>query len=338
MKTRNILYLFVICFSWLMMPACGKKLPLPSTAERKIVLLGELVADDSMHLRAGISTVVQSGTTMNEELIRNLSINIKDGANNNIQLSGSEDDLSMSEYTVPFSSAHKAQADNTYNVTANHPELGTAYANIKVPDAFNAAITDTFSTEYNGESCLQMNIRIDDNAGKNFYVIEVVQQPLSIESAFLFNGNWLKTSENFHIYDSLMSAGVTVAEKLDTFYLQMQNRITFYTTDAQSEHLLNGNTNTLCRRVLLYDNTFNGATHQSVILLPKSQIGMSDYHTLIQVKSVAEDYFLYLKAYEQYDPFSGFSNTGSPVRLTGNITNGIGMIGGVFRRQFIYQF
>jgi hypothetical protein len=323
------------------MAACGKKLMLPSTENQKIVLLGELVAGDSMRIRAGMSTVIQSGAMMNEELIQNLSINIKDEANNTTQLSGAEDDLSITEHTVSFSSGRLIQADNKYEVIANHAELGTASANVIIPNPFNANITDTLSTEYNGESCLQVNIQINDNTEKNFYVVEVLQQPFSVESAFFFNGQWLKTSENFSLYDSLINAGVTVEEKLDSFYTQMLNRITFYTTDAQSEHLLNGNSKTLCRRFLLYDKSFNGSTHLTSILLPKSQLNPfpgSGLRTLIQVKSVAEDYFLYLKGYEQYDPFSGFSNTNSPVRLTGNITNGVGMIGGVFKREFTYQF
>src|SRR6478609_8038784 len=102
MKTRNFLYLLTCCFLWLI-TACGKKLVLPSTENQKIVLLGELVAGDSMHLRAGISTVVQSGATMNETLIQNLSITIKDNGNNTTQLSGMEDDLSMMEHTISFS-------------------------------------------------------------------------------------------------------------------------------------------------------------------------------------------------------------------------------------------
>jgi hypothetical protein len=337
MKTRNIIYLLTCCFLWLV-TACGKKLVLPSAENRKIVLLGELVADESMHIRAGISTVVQSGAMINEELIQNLSITIKDNTNNTTPLSGTEDDLSIIEHTVSFSSEQLIQTGNKYEITASHPELGTALANVIIPNAFNAIITDTLSTEYNGESCLQMNIQIADNTEQNFYVVEVLQQPFSVEDAFLFNGRWLKKSENFITYDSLINAGVTVEEKPDTFYIQMQNRVTFYTTDAQSEHLLNGNNKTLCRRVLLYDKTFNGNTHQSSILLPKSWFGMSGYMTLIQVKSVAEDYFLYLKGYEQYDPSSGFSNTNAPVRLAGNITNGVGMIGGVFKREFKYLF
>jgi hypothetical protein len=294
MKKRNNLHLLIYCCLWLV-ASCDKKLALPSTESQKIVLLGELVAGDSMRIRAGMSTVIQSGAMMNEELIQNLSIHVKEGNSNTTQLSATEDDLSITEHTLSFSSSQLIQAGNKYEITAKHAELGTAYANVLIPNPFNAAITDTLSTEYNGESCLQMNIQIIDNAEKNFYVVEVLQQPFTEESAFLFNGQWLKKSENFHIYDSLINVGVTVEERLDTFYMQALNRITFYTTDVQSEHLLNGNSKTLCRRVLLYDKGFNGSTHLTSILLPKSQVNQfpgSGLSIRIQVKSVAEDYFL----------------------------------------------
>lgn len=336
MKKQNILYHLSLSLL-LFLPACGKDLALPASEHQKIVLLGELVADDSVYLRAAASTAVQSGATINESLIQNLSISVKDKDGNNILLSGREDDLSITEHTLAFSSGEQSKAGNTYTVTASHPELGIANANITIPNAFNASITNIANTDFNDESCLQMDIRINDNAEKNYYVVEVLQQPFSVEPSFFFNGKWIKTSENFETYDSLQNAGVTTPERLDTFSIYMYNRLTYYTTDAQSEHLLNGNGNTLCRRVLLYDKAFNGSVHPASIFIPKSQL-LEGYRTVLQVKSVAEDYFIYLKGYEQYDPFSGFSDTNTPVRITGNIRNGVGMIGGVFKREFIYYF
>lgn len=336
MKKHIVLY-FLSLSLLLLSGSCEKDLDIAGAGEQKIVLLGELVAGDSIYLRAGASTVIKSGAVINEALIQDLDISVNENNGTSISLSGHEDDLSFTEHTLAFFSGRQSKAGSTYAVTASHPELGVAHTSITIPEAFEASVVNTAVVDFKGESCVQMDIQINDNAGKNYYVVELLQQPFSVEPSFLFNGQWIKTSENFEIYDSLQNAGVVVAERLDTFAMRMFNRITCYTTDAQSEHLLNGNSNTQCRRVLLDDKGFNGSVHHTTVFIPVSQL-IEGYRTLIQVKSVAEDYFIYLKGYEQYDPFSGFSETNTPVRLTGNITNGVGMIGGVFKREFIYYF
>jgi hypothetical protein len=322
------------------MGGCAQKLELPSVGERKIVLLGELVADDNIFLRAGQSSPVKAGASYNREVVKGLSIVITDEAGVSHSLLGVEDDISLTEYTLAYSSSNAIEAGMSYEVKAHHEKMETATVSVPVPKAFNASVRDTQAVVYNGEQCLKLNVDISDNGEKNYYSIEVVQQQFTIEEAFLFQGSWIKKSEHSLTYDSLINAGVNVPEKMDSFYIRTFNRVSVYTEDNVSEHLLTGKGNQLARRVLINDHSFNGRNHSSILYIPRNSLGPQNpgmgLRTLVQVKSISEGYFKYLQAYEQYDPFGALFNTNTTTQIPGNIINGVGVIGGVFKREFVY--
>ena len=330
-----------LCLFLLLLQACDKKLELPDGGTPKIVLLGELTAGDSIFLRAGQSTVIKSGASMNEELIQGLHISVAD-AFVVTSLTAAEDDISSSEHTLAYSSSQEIKSGTQYTVVATHTTLATATAQVNIPQPFLAGVTDISSVDFLGKPCIKVQLNIADQPEQNFYVIEVVQQPFTIEPAFLFDGKWYKQSEHWEVYDSLLNAGANPEERMDSFNIRIFNRIPMYTTDEQSEHLLNGSHAETARRVLIQDKTFNAGNHPSVVYIPKESLGLQfpgiGLRTLIQVKSISADYFHYLSSYEQADPFSDFSNTTSPVRLTGNVRNGAGLIGGVYKHQFSYFF
>jgi len=309
--------------------------------KKQIVLLGELTAGDSVYLRAGQSTAVKTGNTINDELIRDLTVAI-DGAGGRFYLTGTEDDLSYSECTLAFSNASQVQAGNTYTLDANHPSLGKATARIAIPAAFTVTVSDTVSADFHMKSCIQLHVTVDDLPEKNYYVLEVLQQPFTVEPAFLFNGQWFKQSEHWELYDSLFNAGMPPEERMDSFAIRMFTRIPSFSDDDKSEHLLNGKFSEPAKRILLDDKSFNGSRHASTLYIPKDALGMQypgiGMFTILQVKSVSADYFHYLKAYEQLGIFSGLPDNRSPVRVNGNVQNGVGMVGGVFKRQFRYIF
>jgi len=169
-----------------------------------------------------------------------------------------------------------------------------------------------------------------------------LQQPFTVEPAFLFNGQWFKQSEHWELYDSLFNAGMPPEERMDSFAIRMFTRIPSFSDDDKSEHLLNGKFSEPAKRILLDDKSFNGSRHASTLYIPKDALGMQypgiGMFTILQVKSVSADYFHYLKAYEQLGIFSGLPDNRSPVRVNGNVQNGVGMVGGVFKRQFRYIF
>jgi hypothetical protein len=322
--------------------SCEKNLELPSTTESKIVLLGEIVANESIYLRAGQSTPVKSGTPPAKGLLQNLTLSVTDGSGNVHTLNGAEDDLSSSEYTLAFSSITTPQPGMRYELTAKHDLLGTATAKLTLPKSFNAVIKDTTNVTFNGEQCIRINTQIADEGEKNYYVLEVLQQPYTVEPSFFFNGSWIKVSDNYTTYDSLVNAGAAIQERMDSFYLRTFTRVNFYLEDEASEHVINGKRNQLAKRLLLNDKTFNGNAHVTSIIVPRGSLSQQfpgiGMRTLVQIKSVTEDYFHFLQAYEQMDPFSGIFNTATPSEVPGNVSNGVGIVGGVFKREFIYHF
>jgi hypothetical protein len=321
--------------------SCTDKLELPVKGERKIVLLGELVANDSIHFRAGQSIGIRDGAKGQMELVENLSISVNDGSRD-IPLSGAPDDLTFTEFTIPYSAAEKIMEGRTYEVTATHSAMGKARVRVQIPRPFTADVTGGTTVMHQGDSCVYFKINInDDAAAGNNYVIEVLQQPYTIEGYFYFNGQWLRVVQHFQTYDSLKNAGANVPEKQDTLLNRGYNRLYFYTTDEASEHLINGTPTAEAKRLLLRDKNFVSPQHKSDIYIPKRSMGTPfpelGYRTIIQVKSIAPDYFLFLEAYEQFDPYLRFNNTAVPVKIPGNIENGVGMIGAVFRIEFRYD-
>ncbi len=59
---------------------------------------------------------------------------------------------------------------------------------------------------------------------------------------------------------------------------------------------------------------------------------------LLKIKSVSEDYFKYLKSYELFEPSGSFNTVAQPVKIPGNVENGMGVVGGVYLLQFRYVF
>lgn len=341
---RNELYIpsGFLFFFILFLGACESRIKLPPAGEPKILMLGEMVAGDSIWFRAGQSIPVKSGTELYSGLLYDLDITIEEESGNIISLREYEDELSASVFTFAFSAANIISSDKTYKIKASHKKLGTATASVQIPQPFTAAVTDTTGITFRDEDCIKINVQFQDEPGKQYYVLEVLQQPYTIEPSFFFDGSWLRVSDHFEIYDSLQNAGVDPQERNDTFSLHMFNRIHFYTDDLVSEHLLNGNGNVQARRLLLNDLSFNGNTHAASLIIPRGNFGQQfpgiNMRTLICVKSITAEYFRFLQGYEQSDPFMGFSNTINPIRVDGNVNNGMGMIGGVYLREFVYHF
>jgi hypothetical protein len=286
--------------------SCSKDLELPSDGKAsKIVILGELTADSSIYLRLGQSLPLTAGNTGGLQLPQYLQVTVQEAAGNTIALSGAQDDLSPVLHTIPFTSPETIAAGKTYMIHASHAKLGTAEANVTIPSSFSARVTDTASVYYINDSVVRFDIEIIDNSTeRNYYEVEAIQQPADF------------SSRSF-----------------------TPTRI--YTNDHTSDNLINGDSTRLSRRVLIQDVSFNGHIHRLSIFIPQTQIHLfPDVPVMLalQVKSISLEYYNFLQAYDQYDPQSGFSVNAAQVRLQGNVTNGLGMVGGVYRHQFTYVF
>lgn len=332
---RKYSYLLVIIT--MLFAACNTELPLPDAAvNHKITLLGELTANDTITIRAGQSISLTS--TGNEpKLIKNLSVVVKDNNGLNTTLEEREDYLAYTLFTVPFtSSAAIIAAGGNYNISARHPQLGEATASVRIPKPFTAALTSTAFVKYNNDSVLRFNIDLANPDGANTqYVIEAVRRKISINGYFYFGGNKYSMRDNRLLYDSLKGAGVPTSDHYDTVYTGVYSRLQGYTTDELNDNGSSITGGRLVRRVFLQGKTIGGL-HHTEFLIPRGDIYGSDgpyAEIVINVKSVAADYYNFLKAYEVYDPSAGTGNT-NPAPLPGNVQGGFGMVGGVYRQSF----
>jgi hypothetical protein len=162
----------------------------------------------------------------------------------------------------------------------------------------------------------------------------VLKQPVSVFGYFLFDGSEYSISDNRALYDSLKAEHIPVSERYDTSYSGMYTRQQMYSSDLSSENLSMSAPGRLFKRIFLQGHAFGGASHQTQIFIPRSGL-YGEYgqyaQTLIRVKSVARDYYDFLKSYEQYEPTMGIGGNASPAKLPGNVVGGLGMIGGVYQ-------
>jgi hypothetical protein len=313
---------------------------LPDTKkQRKISLLGELVANESLHFRGGQSTPVSSGSSLKFELLQGLSATITDASGLNVTLPGVEDSFSKVLYTVRFSAINKIVAGNVYTVKAVHPELGTAITTVTIPRAFTASVSDTITTVYGSDTTLATDIVIDDPEGDNYFVLEAIKQSMTITGQFYHKSQWLDVNANRQLYDSLKRV-ISLQLKFDTLYGNSFQRVNTYTSDVNTENLKDNSSFNVFRRVLITDYKFSGSSYTTRIYLSRARNFFDSTDNkgriLLQVKSVSKDYFDYLKAYELYDPTIGFSTFSPPADVKSTIQNGMGVIGGVYKIQFSY--
>jgi hypothetical protein len=332
---------FIVVVLILTTASCYKDLPLPgANGTKKIVLLGEFTAGDSLLLRAGQSIVVASNRALRMELVSGLMIDVADTAAGNYPMGGFVDEYVQILYTIPFLAQHKAVPGHTYRVSALHPVMGTATASVRIPEQIVAVVTDTLSAVYQSDSTLRIKVRIKDPVlSSNYYVLEAVKQQMFIEGYFLKDGDLLSIRQNRDMYEAMKAAG-PVTTSFDTAYSSSYIRLPVYTTDPNTENVGLKGGFTSSSRILLKDKAFNGGDYEVTLYAAKNNTDFTTENPkgrmIFYIKSVSEDYFRYLRSYELSNPSVYYNSFDQPVKLEGNVQNGAGMIGGVSRITYTY--
>jgi hypothetical protein len=285
-------------------------------------------------MRAAQSTPFASGS--GHVLIQGLQVVLKDAAGVPNALTEREDANASTLNSVPFSAPLTLAAGTTYQITATHGLLGEADAYISIPKAFSAKLNNVKMVSGISDSALQFDIDITDpNAQSDYYAIEAFTESLYTTAYFRFDGNDYSVSDNQTLYDSLKLAGVTLSEWSDTTHTGLFNRVNLYTTDARADNV-GAETGKRYKRIFLQGKVFAGTVHSTQLFVPKAFLtGVSQLtQTTLYIKSVAANYYEFLKAYEQYDGSAGTGSSVPPVNLPGNVEGGLGMVGGAYRIAF----
>lgn len=324
--------------------SCEDELDLPDIkASNKIVLLGELIANDSIYLRAGQSIPLSKSSSLTFSLPSGLSVQVTPALNPAINLSSNNDEFANKLHTLPFYNSYVLQPGTVYTVDASQPQMEHAQAAVKIPGPFLATIVDTASVYVNGLSLLRLRVQIFDNGNEaNYYTLEGVKQFLDIDGTFEINSQTYTVSQSKHYYDSLIGAGVPVDVTWDTTKQRTMARVNIYTDDERTENLKVGNAQSASRRILLSDRSINGLIYTTQVYLDKTVFIAGNDSTrgqiLFRVRSVSEEYFNYLKGYESFEPSGSFNSIAQPVTIPGNVKGGVGIVGGVYQIQYRYLF
>jgi len=334
------LYVITLClFLCLSLGSCMKTLDLPGTdTQRKIVLLGELVVGDSVYLRGGQSVPVSSGSDMTFKLPEGLILTVTDGAVAET-LPGQKDSLAGSLHTLLFTSAMVPEAGKTYTVSALYPGSPLATAIIEMPQPLSVSVLDTATLLYNSDTVLRFRLSIrDDGTKDNYYVMECLKQYVNVVTKFYYLGSWLPLNENRELYYQLTRGG-TVPERSDTIYYRRYFRKPVYTNDNNTENAYATGLTAQQTRILLSDRTFNGQEYSTDVYVHMNPSADSvKGQVLFYVKSVTADYFRFLKSYEQADGSSAFISLNAPAKVSSNVKDGAGVIGGVAQLRVSYMF
>ncbi|PZF71996.1 DUF4249 family protein [Taibaiella soli] len=345
MKWTKVISKTIAYFSIaVLLNACTKDLKLPDiSAKNEVVLLGELVAGDSINFRGGQSVPLSSGSSLKFELPAGLAATMTSSSGMLWTLNGRVDGFSNMVHTLIFSAPDLIQSGQTYTITAQNSQLGTASCSVTIPQPFNTYVADTATVLYSGSNLWRAKVNIiDDGSAMNFYTIEALKQKVYIDGTFTYNGQTIKASDNKDLYDSLKAAGTLPPVIWDTSYSPTYERVDIYTDDPATENIKLSNALSTNRRILLSDVRFNGLAYTTSVYLDttifRADEDSAKGRIVLLVKSVSESYFNFLKGYEMYEPSTGFTSLAQPVKIDGNVTNGMGMVGGVYLHKFVYTF
>lgn len=339
MKRTTVCALLLGLLFSLSLGSCRKTLDLPGTdAERKVVLMGELVVGDSVYIRGGQSVPLSSGSDMTFRLPEGMLVTLTDGATHEV-IAGVTDSLSGSLHTLLFSSALVPEAGKSYTVSALYPGYPAATATVEMPQPVNVIVVDTATVLYNADTVLRFRLRIkDDASADNYYVAECLKQYVNVVAKFFYGGVWLSVSENRSLYKQLKAVGA-VPERSDTTYHRRYFRKSVYTNDNNTENAYATGLTAQQSRILLSDRNFNGQEYATDVYVHMNPSADSvKGQVMFFVKSVSADYFRFLKSYEQADGASAFISLNAPSRISSNVANGAGVIGGVSQLKITYLF
>jgi hypothetical protein len=324
----------------LMLGACnGVDLPAPAESSPRIVLLGELVAGDSMCIRAARSQPFASASYTVPQFEHDMQVSCST-AGAARALAAYEDDLLYAVYTTLFSSPDIVREQTEYRVRAEVAGLKSVEASVKVPAAFTGTIRPAGVQLRDGDSMYAFDVEMTGLPSDSRYVIEVLRSPVSINAAFVFDGNWYELEENRALYDSLVRAGAPFDMYRDTSYSPVKDRQAFFADRSSAENTAMGSTRSYNWFFIKPEGQSNLRLQLYVSVAGLRRGPTRNSQLIIRLKSVAPDYYEFLKGYELGNLQPGDAKLLSikGTSVPGNVKGGIGVVGGVYQREarFLY--
>lgn len=341
------LILIPVILLLIIMVSCQKDPGYNFPSNKKLVILAEISAGDSAYIPISLSESINNGNPISFGKVSNAIVTITDEDGNEINLqhnnSPSYDEVPGSVYSAAF----RFKAKTTYNITATHPEWGTAQASTKIPDMFSVVEMKVDEGEFLGREIIRFSFRIEDPIDeKNLYIVEGFRKRTNVYRFFYWQGVQydFDTLEGEELYERIKDEeGIELPIIRDTISAENIERIPVLVEDINTDNNTIGDTDSSFNRIFLRDSLFNGQAYTTNLSLYKSSITPADKReigmVILHVKSVSREFYDYLLQYEKYK--YGFvtmpvNQLSSPA---GNINNGLGVFGGSYKKEwkFLYE-
>lgn len=307
----------------------------PKESTPRIVLLGELIAGDSMHFRAGRSRPLKD-TRPVAELESDMQITVG-YAGNLHALTAYDDEYLHTVFTTAFSSPALVQPQTDYIVKASNPGFSPVEASVKVPAAFDGIVSAEGPLVHLGDSMRSFHVGLNGLPSGTQYVVEVLRRSVNIVNSFWHDGYVYDYDQSRLLYDSLVGRGIPLTVIRDTTFPSLTVRQPFYSDRSSAENTKAG----VARPYhWFFIRPEVAASLDFRLFIPMDKSG-THWQYVVRVKSIAQDYYSFLKTYElsSLQPENKDENDVlKPSNAQGNVKGGAGIIGGVFQREFRFLY
>jgi hypothetical protein len=326
----------------LLISACKKNFSSDQFEDGKLVVLAEITALDSVKIPIGKTIKVENGSLIRFEKVNDATVTITEENAASWVLQPNYSQQYINNPTSVFTNKKRFRANANYRIDINHPTLGFVSASTYIPALPHLIKTDTFSTEFNDKQVLGVNITWRDSADYDeFYVIEAVKELVRNNHFFIYQAKRYSydTQEGKDFYQTIKNTpGIKIL--MDTISLNKYTRLNLYTEDDQSENVKIDKLTNPFRRIFFPDILFSGDLYRTTVYIDKQFFvdPKQKGRVRLQLKSVSQELYDYLKLYEKYKTDFGSVPTNQLVSPTGNIENGLGIFGGSAKRERVYYF
>ena len=338
---RSIRYCLIFLF--LSFVSCKKSFN-NNKLDNKLVVFAEITAEDTIRVSIGKSMLVGNGMPISFEKINNASVTITPQNQSGWPLDINTSFDYFNNPTVIYTNKNIINYNTGYLVNVKHALLGNATANTIVPGPFDVLNVNTEEDEVNSQDVLKFSFAIVDPATeKNYYIFEAVKQLVNVSDYFYWQGvryNY-NTEDGEQLYRQVEDEpGVVLAK--DTMPTNKFIRLSLFTKDNNTTNGEIGSLDSSFNRIFVTDSIFNGKTfpYEFSVSQQRFEADSPDERgwILIQVKSVSKALYDYLYLYEKYKSDFGSIPTGQLTSPPGNIGNGLGVFGGVSKREWRFYY
>lgn len=316
--------------------------PLPD----KLVIMAELSAGDTVLLPISRSMRAGTGQIIQFDKVTTARLTFTNDEQVPLPVRLNKSAIHLTNPAAVYSGSTVIESRRRYFLRVEDTlRNDVASASVSIPSPITIKKVDTSSTLLFGTlRVFSFRFTLQDDARENnFYIIEALKQMAKRIRYFIWQQRRYDydTDENKALYERVKNepgvrllSDTTLSPQYDRMEMYSKSRI----FDNRHSPLFEGPYN----RLFYTDKSFNGATITDTAFIDKAYFSTSDPNKkgriIIQVKSVTEDLYRYLKWYEEQKESGG--NIYSWLLKPGinNIQNGIGIFGGCSKSSFIFYY